>query len=164
MTQFISHSRKSDGSLSIGLVNEIVELDKNNGNDDVHGEESNGYATKADFMIVAVHDGRVRGKVEFSLFPLERLCYIDWVAAPGFGDVVLKQLEKFLKEHSIDKIDLKISIDSSEKQETVVRRVNFYFRHGYIVVKITHHSNALPEVEFYMTKNLDTTKIKDKQN
>lgn len=56
---------------------------------------------------------------------------LDWIwARPGYGTPLLKAVERRLfKERP--RIELLVSIDSRERKQTVLRRMNFYIKNRY---------------------------------
>ncbi len=70
--------------------------------------------------------------VGYSLFyPLSKKeIYLDWIWAPGYGTVFFKRLERKWKKN-YEKVILKVSIDPNEKKDTIIRRLNFWYKLGF---------------------------------
>lgn len=76
---------------------------------------------------------------------------IDWIyAKTGHGTAFLKLIEKELFK-TYKKIILAVSIDPTEKKDTVIRRINFYIKNNYRVYNIKYRKTHGPL--FYMIKH-----------
>ena len=77
---------------------------------------------------------------------------IDWIyAKEGHGTDFLQRVERALfKKYS--KIILKVSIDPNEKQDSVIRRINFYIKNNYRVFDIEYRKKYGPLFSMYKTK------------
>lgn len=74
---------------------------------------------------------------------------IDWIwARPGKGTKFLKLIERRLFKLKPE-IRLLVSIDKGERDQTVIRRMNFYIKNQYRVQKIEYRKSG---VMFYMLK------------
>ncbi len=69
---------------------------------------------------------------------------IDWIyAKKGHGTDFLQRVERALFRN-YSKIILKVSIDPTEKNESVIRRINFYIKNNYRVVDIKYRKKYGP--------------------
>lgn len=77
---------------------------------------------------------------------------IDWIyAKKGHGTDFLQRVERALfKKYS--KIILKVSIDPNEKDESVIRRINFYIKNNYRVFHIKYRKKYGPLLSMYKNK------------
>lgn len=77
---------------------------------------------------------------------------IDWIyAKKGYGTDFLQRVERALfKKYS--KIILKVSIDPNEKDELVIRRINFYIKNNYRVFDIKYRKKYGPLLSMYKNK------------
>ncbi len=62
---------------------------------------------------------------------------IIWMYGPGYGKMIMANIEHHFKQKKVKKIVLNCSIDPTEKKETVLRRLNFYIKMQYRVTNIT---------------------------
>ena len=92
--------------------------------------------------------GALRG-----FYVLELPNKLQWIRAdPGLGKQVLKSAEKWVKKSPRATLYLKCSVDPTESQKTVMRRMNFYARAGYKVYEITWRKKYGPLL--HMAKKL----------
>ena len=64
--------------------------------------------------------------------------YIEWIwATRGNGTAFLKVIQSKLRRAGFSTIELHVSIDPNERQQTVLRRINFYIKNNYRVTDIT---------------------------
>ena len=62
---------------------------------------------------------------------------IIWIYGPGYGKMIMANIEHHFKQKKVKKIVLNCSVDPTEKKETVLRRLNFYIKMQYRVTNIT---------------------------
>lgn len=78
--------------------------------------------------------------------------HIDWIwAKHGHGTDFLKRLETALFK-KYKKIILKVSIDPTEKKDTVKRRINFYIKNNYRVEDVKYKKDLGPLLTMYKKK------------
>ena len=67
---------------------------------------------------------------------------IDWIyAKPGSGTPFLKKIEqKIFQTH--ERVELLVSIDRAERDQTVLRRLNFYIKNQYRAEKIKYRQTG----------------------
>lgn len=77
---------------------------------------------------------------------------INWIyAKKGHGTEFLQRVERALfKKYS--KIILKVSIDPTEQDESVIRRLNFYIKNNYQVFDIKYRKKYGPLLSLYKNK------------
>ena len=77
---------------------------------------------------------------------------IDWIyAKKGHGTDFLQRVERALfKKYS--KIILNVSIDPNERDELVIRRINFYIKNNYRVSNIKYRKKHGPLLHMYKKK------------
>lgn len=70
---------------------------------------------------------------------------LEWIWAPGFGKLLIDLIYVKLRDLGYDKVIAKVSIDPTEDQSTVKRRLNFYIGQGFRVEgSITYRENFGP--------------------
>lgn len=77
---------------------------------------------------------------------------IIWIYGPSHGKLIMLNIENHFKKKGIKKITLDCSIDPNEKKETVIRRVNFFFKQGYRVYDIDFRKDYGPLLQ--LEKNI----------
>jgi hypothetical protein len=73
-----------------------------------------------------------------------RVIKIDCIYAPGHGKALMAKLEAKYKRQSMKKIILNVSIDPTERQEKVMKRINYYIGLKYRVYDITYRPKYGP--------------------
>ena len=77
----------------------------------------------------------IKGYIQIS-FPSDNTIKVEWIYGPGFGKLIMINIEHHFKQKGYTKIILNVSIDPNELKETVMRRLNFYIKNKYRVYDI----------------------------
>lgn len=91
-------------------------------------------------LLVRAADGGIVGKAEF--YRAGATLMLEWLCAPGHGAEVLRKLERFATEDGAASISLTCGLDPRESDSTVLRRLNFYAKHGYQTTAIEYMANS----------------------
>ena len=91
--------------------------------------------TKLDLGYVFINEKNILGYC-ILLEEKDNQIKIDWIyAKKGYGTDFLKRIERILLP-KYSQINLNVSIDPTEDQEVVKRRINFYIKNDYRVYDI----------------------------
>jgi len=75
---------------------------------------------------------RGKGVVEYRLLRDEQIMLIEWIQAPpGEGGELLAYAESLARRWHATKVQLWTHVEPGEDEDTVLRRFNFFQRHGY---------------------------------
>lgn len=98
-----------------------------------------GYGEVSSYMLYAIENGKLCGKLEYSFNIEGAIAEIIWLNAPGYGNAMLAEFEnRVLELMPRCTLCLTCSIDAEERKETVLRRLNFYITHKFTVQDIKY--------------------------
>jgi len=86
-----------------------------------------------------------------------KIIKIEWIYGPGYGVIIMMNIEKRYIDKGFEKILLNCSIDPTEDKNTVMRRINFYIKNKYRVYDIEYRHEHGPSLK--MEKILNVYKI-----
>lgn len=111
-----------------------------------------GYADESPYMLYLTQDGVLCGKLEYTFNIDNERAEIVWINAVGYGGVLLAEFEaRMLELMPRCTISLICSLDNDERKETVLRRLNFYFKHGYKARDIDYKTARCTHLTFCKT-------------
>lgn len=94
----------------------------------------------------------VLGKLEFTLRSGDRNCCVNWVCckpSQGIGTSLFGTLQRDLSFFNhIDSLSLCCTLGPAEKEETVLRRLRFYFKLGFQPTNIEYGENNQTTLTF----------------
>lgn len=123
----VNHNRKNSEAFAVRHLNEILDLDLAHDADAVSTSGYlDGYATD---MILLIVNKKLRAKAEYSYSGNK--CKIHWLCGRGFGGAILEALENHVKSLGVTIIVATVSLIRSEKDSTIMRRLNFYYKHNF---------------------------------
>lgn len=103
-------------------------------------------------MLLMIRADNIVGKAEYCR--TGPVLMLEWLCAPGNGDEILGKLEKFAVEDGATSIILTCGLDPREEKSTVMRRLNFYAKHGYRTTAIEYMANVDGATRLKMRKKL----------
>jgi hypothetical protein len=78
---------------------------------------------------------------------------VEWIYGPGYGKLIMTNIEYHFKLKGYNKIVLDIAINPNELKEAVMKRLNFYIKNKYKVYDIEFRTENGPVLK--MEKILD---------
>ena len=108
--------------------------------------------TKLDLGYVFIKENSILGYC-ILLEEKDNQIKIDWIyAKKGYGTDFLKRIERTLLP-KYSQINLNVSIDPTEDQEVVKRRINFYIKNNYRVCDIKFRKKYGPLLKMFKKLN-----------
>ena len=95
------------------------------------------------YVLTSLSEFNIYGYIILKLVT-SKIIKIEWIYGPGYGVLIMLNIERRYDEKGYEKILLNCSIDPSEEKNTVMRRLNFYIKNKYRVYDIEHRHEHGP--------------------
>lgn len=86
-------------------------------------------------IYILTDNDSIRGYI-YITFPSSNIVKVEWIYGPGYGKLIMLNIEYHFKKKGYRKIILNISINPIENKETILRGLNFYIKNKYLVYDI----------------------------
>lgn len=86
-------------------------------------------------IYILTDNDSIRGYI-YITFPSSNIVKVEWIYGPGYGKLIMLNIEYHFKKKGYRKIILNISINPIENKKTILRGLNFYIKNKYLVYDI----------------------------